>query len=315
MSTANYPNGFAEGVTIRGVPLTVAHPGEVFWVNSTSVLPKRGVGGQAGGPGTYKQPFATIAQALDACTASRGDIIMVMPGYTQTIAAAAGDLYDVAGVAIIGLGTGSLKPSMTLTATASDIDVSAANMTIYNLRFIAGVADVVHCLQVTGANFTIDNCDFVSSSAAFSLLTSVITTATATGFQITNSTINMETTTTGVAVTDVAAAGVQTLADNSVISNNRILGEFSIAAIYNVTTAALSLVISDNDIYNGSTAAAAGVISLAAGCNGMIFRNMALALETSAITGLVINGGCGMSENYAVNVITETAGLIHAAST
>jgi len=42
---------------------------------------------------------------------------------------------------------------------------------------------------------------------------------------------------------------------------------------------------------------------------------MAMVLETSAITGLFINANCGMAENYAVNVVTETAGLVHAAST
>ena len=42
---SNYPNGFANGVTIRGVPITITNPGAVFWVsNSTTLLQ-----GQRGG--------------------------------------------------------------------------------------------------------------------------------------------------------------------------------------------------------------------------------------------------------------------------
>jgi len=66
-----FPNGLVAGVSVNGLPLTVSNPGEIFWVNSTSVLPKRGVAGQSRtsatpGKGTYNRPFATINQALDS---------------------------------------------------------------------------------------------------------------------------------------------------------------------------------------------------------------------------------------------------------
>jgi len=313
--SSNYPNGFASGVTIRGVPLQQAHPGEVFWVNSTTVLPKGGRSPSNGNDGSYLSPFSDITYALTKCTASRGDVIMVMPGYTETIAAAAGEVWNVAGVAIIGLGSGALQPTFTFSATGSDLNVTAANMSVSNIKFVASVANVTNGLDVTGADFTVENCYFGGTVAAASLLNSVTTTATATGFYFKNNTINQEVSSAGTAITDVAAAGVENLADNAVISNNTIMGEFSVAAIYNQTTAALGCQINDNDIYNSSTAAAAGAVSLAVGCTGTCYRNHATVLETSAITGLFINASMGMSENYAVNVVTETAGLVHAAST
>ena len=315
MPKSNFPSGFMNGVTIRGVPIQQSHPGEVFWVNNSSVVAKNGIGGSNSSNGSYRTPFSTVTYALTKCVASRGDVIMIMPGYTEDIDAAAAGVWNVAGVAIVGLGTGSLRPTFTFSATASDIDVTAANAAVTNCMFVASVANVVHGLQVTGANFTIDNCYFGSTTAAASLLTSVITTAAAIGFAIVDSTINQEVTTAGTAVTDVAASGVQTLADLSVITGNTIMGEFSVSCVYNVTTAALGMQINDNNLYNSSTAAAAGAVSLAAGCTGTCFRNHALALEVSAITGLFINASLGMSENYAVNVVTETAGLVHAAST
>lgn len=315
MSTSNFPNGFPNGVLIRGLPITITHPGEVFWVNGSSVAGKGASVGSDTGKGTFRAPFATIDYAIGRCLANRGDVIMVMPGHAETVAAAAGIVADVAGVALVGLGVGSLKPTISLSATASDVDVTAANVSFTNFRFVSTIANQVHAVQVTGANCTIDNCEFMASAAATATLTSIISTATASGLHVTNNTINMESSIAGIAVTDVAASGIENLADNAVITGNNILGNFSVAAIYGQTTATEGVMINDNNIYNVSTSAAAGAVSLVAASSGTCYRNHATVLETSAITGLFINGDLGMSENYAVNVVTETAGLVHAAST
>jgi len=74
MSTSNYPNGFPNGVIIRGMPLQQAYSGQVFWVNNSSVLPPNGIAGSNGNKGTYLQPFATLDYAVGRCTAGRGDI-------------------------------------------------------------------------------------------------------------------------------------------------------------------------------------------------------------------------------------------------
>src|SRR3990167_8350785 len=99
-----YPTGFSTGITVRGLPLSVSHPGEIFWVNNSSVLAKGGVSGSNTGGGTYHRPFSTIDYAIGRCVASRGDVIMVMPGHAENVTAAAGITMDVAGVALIGLG-------------------------------------------------------------------------------------------------------------------------------------------------------------------------------------------------------------------
>lgn len=160
MPISNYPNGFANGVTIRGMPLLQVHPGRVWWVNNSGVLPEGGVGGSDGNDGTYQRPFSTIDYAIGRCTASRGDIIAVMPGHEEDIAAASGITLDVAGVAIIGLGPASLRPKITFSATASTFVVSAANCSLSNLWFDAQIADVVTGLSLTAAadGFSMENC-------------------------------------------------------------------------------------------------------------------------------------------------------------
>jgi hypothetical protein len=81
MGISSFPNGFAQGVSIRGVPVDVPHPGQVFWVNNSSVLAEGGITGSNGNDGTYRKPFASIDYAIGKCKANRGDVIYVMPGH------------------------------------------------------------------------------------------------------------------------------------------------------------------------------------------------------------------------------------------
>ena len=128
MSISNYPSGFEGGLTLKEVPLTSVHPGKVFWVNTTTVIPATGKGPSNGNKGTYLQPFATIDYAIGKCTANRGDIIMVMPGSTETITTDGGIAVDVAGVAIIGLWNGTQRPKILIDAAAAAVGVSSANV-------------------------------------------------------------------------------------------------------------------------------------------------------------------------------------------
>lgn len=156
----NYPGGFKDGILIRGIPLHVSHPGKVFWVyNGTALLPNQKAGSN-GNDGTFNAPFATLDYAIGRCTANRGDVIMIKPGHAEDVSAASGITVDVAGIAIIGLGTGSLRPTFTFTATDATIVYSAADVTTYNVVWEAGIADVVIALDVSGVDgLSFINCE------------------------------------------------------------------------------------------------------------------------------------------------------------
>ena len=165
--SSNYPNGFAEGVTIRGIPLTHLHSGNVYWVNNSSVLPQGGSpGANVTGHGTYLKPFNTIDYAIGRCTASRGDIIAVMPGHSETVITDGGIACDVAGVAIVGIGSGTLRPKIVLdTAAAAAVTVTAANVSFYNLVFEASFADVTNAIDVQATDLAVSNCEFKEEGA------------------------------------------------------------------------------------------------------------------------------------------------------
>lgn len=90
----------------------------------------------------------------------------MLPGHTETITAAAGIDVDVIGVTIIGIGNGSLKPTITLgTATTATLRMQAVNCAIQNLRFVGNIDSLVKFIDVNAHYATIEDCDFVTSSA------------------------------------------------------------------------------------------------------------------------------------------------------
>jgi hypothetical protein len=179
MSYSNYPNGFTAGLTIRGLPINVTNPGQVFFVNSTTVIADGGVGGSNGNPGTYQKPFATIAYAVTRCKANRGDVVMVMPGHTESVIAAATISVANGGVSIIGLGTGNKRPTITLsTAATASIAVSGANVTFKNMIFTANFADITKVFTVTAKYFLIEDCRIQATATNMNFLSIVSTNTT-----------------------------------------------------------------------------------------------------------------------------------------
>ncbi len=112
---------------------------------------------------------ATIDAAIGLCTANASDVIYVLPGHTEDITNGS-IACDIAGVSIIGLSNGSLKPTLTYSATNSKINVTAANCRFQNFRLTAGIGDVVTAfLHATAAQNTqyIDIEFFASSTFNF----------------------------------------------------------------------------------------------------------------------------------------------------
>lgn len=83
--------------------------------------------------------FTTIAAAIAVCTASQGDTIYVLEGHTETVTAAV-DL-NVAGVSVIGVGRGKLRPTITVNGAIDGVTITAANCTFENFAFAAPETD------------------------------------------------------------------------------------------------------------------------------------------------------------------------------
>ena len=171
MTMSNYPTGFLGGVTMRGLPILQTHPGQVFWVSNATTLLQGQRGGSNGNKGDFNSPFADIDYAIGRCTAGRGDIIIVKPGHAETITGAAAIAADVAGVAIVGLGTGSAMPTITFGNAAATLAISAPNTSWVNIKFVSGAADgawITLSALADGCSF--EFCEFLDTSTVLNYL-------------------------------------------------------------------------------------------------------------------------------------------------
>ena len=235
MPFSNFPNGFANGVAIRGMPILNSYGGNIFWVDSGS--------GSNTNDGTHVRPYATLDYAVGKCTANNGDLILVKAGHTETVTAAGGLDLDVAGITIIGLGNGSDRPTVNFTtAVGADMDVDADNITISNFLFTGGIDALTGPIDINAADFTMLDCetkDVTGQATDF-----IVADANANRLMIDGWTHR------GAAAAGGASALQLVGGDGSTVRNFFIDGNFDTAAIENVTTAATNLTI--NGGANGS---------------------------------------------------------------
>ncbi len=198
------------------------------------------VAGASGNDGrAWGSAVATIAQAL--ALSSAGDIIYVNDQHAETISSAAAiDIAD-AGVAIIGLGRGSRKPTLTLdTATTATLRINAANVLLKNFRFVGAIDSLVKMVDVNADYATIEDCDFVTSSTLEA--TSFVNIATTKDFTTVRRCRFVQP--TDPAGTDGGAntGGVYLVdSEHVTIEDCDFYGNFETACVHNRTTAAANL--------------------------------------------------------------------------
>ena len=278
--------------------------GSVFWVNS-------GTGTNGAGYGRNPDaPLATIDYAVGLCTASKGDIIYVMPGHAETVSAAGGLDLDVAGISVIGLGSGTLQPTVTLdTADTADVDIDAANITVENINFRANFADIVATIDVNATDFTIRKCRFTAAAANMNALIWILGGATTTSNRLTVEDclfIDRD-------AANTHCVSLPGTSDGCIIRRNVMLCDCGTAAI-GAAGVVTNIVVADNYISNAASDADSG-INLAATATGLVVNNLVgIALAGNATTGVTAQA-CTLIENYVVDTGADRQGVLDPAAT
>ncbi len=172
------PTNFPTGITSYGVPVlpnasSDIRTGAAFFVGNLS-----GHNASDGNSGTNaNQPFSTLQKAIDSCTATNGDTIYVLPGHAETVTVTS-ITCNKAGVAIIGLGIGSTRPTFTFSTVDAVITVSAANVAWKNCRFLGNFADIPTAFLTSAAGTTITGCEFRDLASNTNFLCCVTTGST-----------------------------------------------------------------------------------------------------------------------------------------
>ncbi len=302
------PTNFPGGISSFGMPvlpgagLIPPTTGSVFFVHS-------GTGNNTTYSGTDPTtPFSTIDYAIGFCTASKGDVIVVLPGHSESISGAAAIAADVAGISIIGLGWANLRPLITLHTTATTIAVSAANVTFRNLRIATDVDAVVKVFNITAAGCTLDAVDFVET-AACAALQFVLTTAAADDLTIQNCKW-VQTQTAATALQEwIRLVGTDRFRclNNVASLKGYATSNPANGVLVGATTAALDVYIEGNRFISTNSTGAI-VISLLANTTGYVANN-GVASEKTAIAGQVAIANCYGYNNYANNTV-NTSGLL-----
>lgn len=311
---SNYPSGFNNGLVLREVPMSHMHIGKVFYVNNTSVLPVGGVTGADSNDGTYLRPFATLDFAIGKCTANRGDIIYIMPGHAETIIAADAVDIDKAGISIIGLGQGTLIPTIEYNHADATVAIDADNVRVENMKFNASITTVGIGINIKAAatHASIINCVFdidIAGTDEFAL--SIDIKAGCTSTLIEECIFDMD---IAAAVAGIKLTGAS---DQVTIRGCKMYGDYSTSCIAGDTTLSTNFDVQGNMLNNGEGGDlnAQPCIEMLTGSTGNIRDNYIVCnLATKAAS--VVADTALLFENYYNEDISgaATGGIIGTAS-
>jgi hypothetical protein len=252
--------------------------GKVFYVDS---------GVAASGNGTsWSQAKSTLDAAIGLCSANRGDKIYVAQGHNEAIDAADDVDLDVAGVTVVGIGSGSLKPTFDYDAATADMfTVGADNVTLVNLRFRVSTNATANAIQIQDGidYFTIVDSDFGFAETATDEFAVAIEFNDASNYGIVQ----------GCYFDAGAQAAVSAIDFNkdtkgTALLGNVIIGTYSTAPILGATTASTNLVIAGNAFYTGGSA---DTFNLVAASTGLVADNIVTMNAVSAAAAMDI-GNC-----------------------
>lgn len=263
--------------------------------------------------------YTTLSAASSAATANAGDVILVLPLHTETISSSTALTLSKAGVTIVGLGSGNNRPTITLdTATSATINVTAANITIKNIIFVANFAAIVSCFTTTTAkDFALLGCEFRDTTAILNFVNIVDTNAT------TNDT-------DGLRIEDCKRIGLGATSATTIVKMDGTNDRLSIKRNYfthaAVTAAGLMPIATgkvvtnaeiDSNIFNltGATGATTGILITTDGTtnSGYLVRNFIQSLDATTEILVTASSGFVFSQNFYSGVADKSGYLLPSA--
>lgn len=303
MSTQFVDSNFADNADIapwkiRGFGVPYFNPfGATWYVDSVNGANTNGGRSKAGA-------FATLAYAFTRVAAN--DNIIVLPGHAESIISAALIAANVAGVNVIGMGRGTARPTFTWSTVAgASMDVSAANITFYNLLFVAATeaTELTAMINVSAADVVFAKCEARFRNASGGAVLLILGTSGGDRMLVDGCRF------TGTANANTVAC-IRTVAgqDDVIVRNTTILGNFttSLGCIDN-TGAALNLCV-ENCFFDNRTASSTVCVNAHASTTGHVSGcRMQILSGTAPIVGAALSWVGG---NYYKGTIATGGTLI-----
>lgn len=250
--------------------------------------------------------FPTLAAMVadSNVVSARGDVVLVLPGHTETMIAATTLSLNKAGLHIVGLGEGDARPTVSFTtATTADFNIDSANITIENFIFdLTGIDAVAAAIDVNAAGFTMKNCLVITANATNQAVFALDATA---------STDDM----TLVDCQFIGTADAGMTAAVNIVGGNRhriqrcvFIGAYTagVGAIQHATTTSLGMLIDGNTINNLTASSTKAMVFSAASTGNIQNNRMQILSGTAPITGAAMSW---VGANYYAATIA-TAGVL-----
>lgn len=248
----------------------------------------------------------TLADGLKQCRSGRGDTVVILPGHSESVTT--GGLSNlVAGTRIIGLGSGTNRPTFRWTATTSQWAISVADVAFENLLLkTEGANGVVKAIVTTAANTSFSGCELEVASGASNKATIVLEVGSAaTGFRFTNNYLHGTATHN---VTDGIKFVGATVPSRFIIANNLMTASATAAnGLINVTVAALNNFILNNTIYNTHTASTSCITLADVATNGLCAGNVLGTINDGTAAAQGITNGTASLWKFAQNFSVDEA--------
>lgn len=278
--------------------LNKAFYGDIIYVHAST-------GSDTANSGTTPdKPVATLAKAITLVTANNNDIIVLLPGHTETTTASIA--LSKAGVTILGVGDGLRMPAITGNGTIDVINVTGANCTIENVNFPAPLTDAATSdINIAAAGVTVRNTRHLGSVATENKVDIITVTSAGDDFLIEG--VKMFNT----VVDCVSAISVEGACARGVIRDCVIQGQFSTAVLMDEATATLLTI--QRNIFKNTKAATAVITFTTGNSTGVMSFNHCSGRHTTIASNIVAGTGMDFFENRAVEEAALNGAILPAA--
>lgn len=229
------------------------------------------------------------------------DVVVVMPGYNETITT--DKSLSVAGIRYVGLGSGNNRPTITFNNTAASVSLDAANISLENFRLFTSISAVTRGVDVVGAGCSIKKCLLAFDATGDDFVTGIRVEGVD-HVAIEDNEILMEN------AAGHTAGIVYHNSDFGRVLRNKVIGDFTDAGINmsDSTAACLGSFVADNYVFNQDTDGV--TIRNGATSTGLFANNRLATGDTVEVAAAVVAGAGRWVENYLVNDTGETGTLV-----
>lgn len=265
---------------------------------------------------------STLNAGLARCRSGKGDVVVILPGHTESISSADFASSLVAGTRIIGVGAPgeSIHPKFTWTAATSSFLLDVADVTIDNVTLdFSGVADCAAPMTVSAAGCGVQNCRIImqNDTSSFTALKGLTLSSGANQFRFVGNVVETDSedddanVTGGVLNVGAAVSGV-------LVTDNHMTFACpgDTVGIIDVTAAATKLIIQRNFFYQMASNAAFAIIVDNVAARGTISDNHIRITEDVAPTSAGLSLGVSafiLNRNNQVSAANAATTATHAA--